>query len=123
VLDRSEVYKTPKAHEVTLVRPGDLAEVKRSHCVPESGLQVRVHGEPHWCTTYCADCGIEVTDWFVEVWADDATWWFETPGPWFIPVTWLRRIPPTDSAWHAPIQGYAPLEATEAQLRAWNKPS
>lgn len=121
MLDRSEIYKTPRAHEVMLVRPGDLAEVRRSHCKPESGLQVRVHGEPHRCQCFCADCGQEVTEYFVEVWADDAEWWFETPGPWFIPIAWLRRISPEDTAWHAPIQGYRPLEPTEGQLIAANK--
>ena len=68
-MDRSEVYKTPCPHEVGVPRTGDLAEVRRGHCRAnsEAGLLCQVVGEPHWCYCLCADCGQEVTDWFVEV--------------------------------------------------------
>src|SRR5258708_25525265 len=57
MLTRSEIYKTPRPHEEELCRPGDLAEVRRSHCTPESGLLVQVMGEPHFCFCMCAECG------------------------------------------------------------------
>ena len=44
---RSEIYRTPHAHEWERPRTGDLAEIKRDHCQSESGLLVQVMGDPH----------------------------------------------------------------------------
>lgn len=121
LLARSEIYKTPRPHEEELCRPGDLAEIRRSHCTQESGLIVEVMGEPHFCFCMCAECGQDVTEYFVEVWAVDAAWWFKTPGPWFMPIKWLKRIDPRDRLKHARVKNYAPLEPTDEQIIAANR--
>lgn len=120
-LARSEIYKTPRLHETQLPRSGDLAEIRRSHCTPESGLVVQVKGDPHLCYCVCAECGQEVTEHFVEVWAREAAWWFKTPGPWFMPIKWLRRIDPRDTVVVERVKNYAPLEPTREQLIIANR--
>jgi hypothetical protein len=119
---RSEVYKTPRPHEVELPRRGDLAEVKRGHCRAnaEAGLLCQVVGDPHLCETNCADCGVKVVDFFVEVHSDDPHWQ-KTPGPWFMPIGWLKRIDPRDPVQYARVKNYRPVLATAAQLIEANK--
>jgi hypothetical protein len=121
-LKRSDIYKDPRAHEVQMPRTGDLAEVVRSHCKQETGLLVQVVGEPHRCTNFCADCGIEVLDYFVEVYQVHAQWWYLMPGPWFIPIKWLKRIDPRDPTKYPRIAQrlYRPLAPTYEQEKAWN---
>lgn len=116
---RSDVYKTPRPHEVELPRTGDLAEIRRSCCKPESGLLVQVVGDPHYCYCQCADCGAEWSGHFVEV-TTDYPQWFMTPGPWFYPLDWLRRIDPRDSVEFARVRNYRPLDATPEQIAAAN---
>lgn len=119
---RESVYKTPRPHEVDLPRPGDLAEVRRGHCKAnaESGLLVQVMGKPHRCFCQCADCGQEVTEYFVEVHADMPQW-LGTPGPWFYPIKWLKRIDPRDPVEYARIRNYQALRPTAEQLVIANK--
>lgn len=119
---RSDVYKAPRPHEVEIPRVGDLAEVRRGHCKAnaEAGLLVQVMGNPHLCFCQCADCGQEVTEYFVEIHSDHAEFQ-KTPGPWFYPITWLKRIDPSDPVQYARIKNYAPLRPTEEQLIAANK--
>jgi hypothetical protein len=117
---REEIYKAPRAHEVELPRTGDLAEIRRSHCTAESGLLVQVVGEPHLCFCQCADCGQEVTEYFVEIFTNHAEW-LKTPGPWFYPLAWLKRIDPRDPVRYERVRHYRPLEPTDEQIRAANR--
>lgn len=121
LLAREEIYKAPRPHEVELPRTWDLAEIKRGHCRAnsEAGMLVQVVGEPHLCYCNCADCGQEVTEYFVEVHSSDAHW-HKTPGPWFYPIRWLNRIDPRDPVQYARIRNYQPLEPTPEQLIAAN---
>ena len=121
-MQRSEIYKTPRPHEVDLPRPGDLAEIKRGHCRAnaEAGMLVQVMGEPHLAFAQCAECGSEVQEHLVEVHSDEPRWQ-RTPGPWFMPITWLKRIDPRDPVQYARIRNYKPLAATEEQLKAANR--
>ena len=50
----------------------------------------------------------EVTDLFVEVHSSDPHW-LETPGPWFMPLRWLKRIDPTDPVQYERVHHYQPL--------------
>lgn len=123
-LTRADVYKTPREHEVELPRTNDLAEITRSCCKAESGLIVQVVGEPHKCFAQCADCGAEWVAHFVEVTtsADYGLGWFKTPGPWFMPIDWLRRIDPRDPVQYARVLHYMPNWPTEQQMLEANKP-
>jgi hypothetical protein len=116
---RSEIYRTPRPHEAELPRRGDLAEVRRSHCQPESGLLVQVMNEPHLALVQCADCGASVTEYIVEVHSDHPDWQ-KTPGPWFYPIRWLKRIDPIDPVQYARVRRYRPVEATVEQERIAN---
>lgn len=121
----SAVYKIPRPHEVDLPRPWDLAEIKRGHCRAnaEAGLLVQVVGEPHRSFQQCADCGVGTTEYFVEVVVNqkDFSHWYKTPGPWFYPITWLKRIDPRDPVNYDRIKDYKPLFATNEQLIVANK--
>ncbi|HEY1723974.1 MAG TPA: hypothetical protein VGF89_01020 [Steroidobacteraceae bacterium] len=118
---RSNVYKTPRPHEIELPRKDDLAEIRRSHCVAESGLLLQVVGDPHLCYCQCADCGQEVTEYFVEVYSPCAQWWFKTPGPWFYPIDWLKRVDPRDPVQYERVRNYMPLWPTEQQIALANR--
>ncbi|HZP86604.1 MAG TPA: hypothetical protein VFB54_07265 [Burkholderiales bacterium] len=122
MLKHSDVYKIPRPHEVELPRPGDLAEVRRSHCKAnaEAGLLVQVMGKPHWCYCNCADCGLAITEYFVEVHCDLREWQ-GTPGPWFYPIDWLKRIDPRDPVQYERIRNYRFVLPTDAQLIVANK--
>lgn len=117
ILARSEIYKTPRPHEVELPRTWDLAEIKRGHCRAnaEAGLLVQVVGEPHLCFAQCADCASELEEYFVEVHSKDPHW-RKTPGPWFYPIRWLKRIDHTDPTNYERIRDYRPLAPTDEQL-------
>ena len=122
-IERGEVYKTPRPHEENLPRPGDFAEIRRGHCRAnaEAGLIVEVMGEPHLCFCQCADCGSELDEHHVEIYSDDPHFQ-KTPGPWFYPIRWLRRIDPRDQV-NARLprnRHYAPLLPTDEQLVAAN---
>ena|SRR5579863_2586259 len=119
---RLDVYKVPRPHEVDLPRTWDLAEVRRGHCRAnaEAGLVCQVVGEPHFCYCNCADCGQAVTEYFVEVHSSDPHWQ-KTPGPWFMPIRWLKRIDPSDPFQYERVRNYRPLEPTEAQIAAANR--
>jgi hypothetical protein len=121
LLARGEIYKTPRPHEVTLCRPGDLAELTRSHCKQETGLLVQIVGEPHLCYCLCAYCQQPVTDWFVEIFTTHPDWQ-KIPGPWFAMVKWLKRIDPTDPVFYQRVRNYAPIEPTPEQIIQYNKP-
>lgn len=116
----SEIYKSPRPHEVELPRPGDIAEIQKGHCRAnsEAGLLVQIVGEPHYCFCMCADCATEITERFVEVHVDakDYAHWWKTPGPWFYPIRWLKRIDPADPVEYLRVRNYRPLEATPEQL-------
>lgn len=101
-------------------RTGDLAEITRTHCTQQSGLLVQVVGEPHRCYCVCAECGIATTEYFVEVWTPEPSW-FKTPGPWFMPLAWLKRIDPRDPVRFDRARHYRPITPTEAQLAAANR--
>jgi hypothetical protein len=117
----SEVYKKPRQHEVELPRLHDLAEVRRGHCNAneDAGLLVQVMGDPHLCETNCAYCGQKVVEYFVEVHTSEPKWQL-TPGPWFMPIRWLKRLDPRDPVQYARMRGYTPLRPTEQQLAAAN---
>lgn len=121
---RSEIYKRPRPHEIELPRTGDIAEIRRGHCRAnaESGLLVQIVGEPHRCFCQCADCGQDVTEYFVEVHVDvkDFAHWHRTPGPWFYPIGWLKRIDPRDPVEYLRVRNYRPLEPTANQLLVAN---
>ena len=116
---RSEIYKKPRPHQVEQPRRGDLAEVRRSHCKPESGLLVQVVGDPHRCFAQCCYCGQPVTGYFVEVFTPHPEW-MPTPGPWFMPLSWLKRIDPRDPVEYERVRRYRPIDATVEQERAAN---
>lgn len=111
---RSEIYRIPVAHEVEIPRRGDLAEIKRSHCVQQTGLVVEVVGDPHLCTAYCADCGLKFDERMAEIWTREPSW-HTSPGPWFYPIAWLRRIDPRDPFQFERVQRYQQLVATPRQ--------
>lgn len=119
---RAEVYKEPRPHEIDLCRPGDLAEIVRSHCKPETALLVQVVGEPHWCFNFCRDCGQEVTGWFVEITVAKSLYpaWHDMPGPWFMPIKWLKRVDPRDPVHYERVTHYRPLMPTPEQEKSWN---
>jgi hypothetical protein len=120
-MQRSEIYKAPHGHETDVPRPGDLAEIRRGHCRAnaEAGLLVQVMGAPHLCFAQCADCGSEILEYQVEVHSDDPHWQ-KTPGPWFYPIRWLRRLDPRDPVDYARVLKYRPLFATTEQLKVAN---
>jgi hypothetical protein len=124
-MQRSEVYKTPRLHEIELPRPGDLAEITRGHCRAnsEAGLLVQIVGLPHRCFAQCADCGTDVVDYFVEVFVNqiDYAHWFKTPGPWFYPISWLKRIDPADPVQYDRVKHYRYVTPTAEQIAAANK--
>lgn len=103
-------------------RTGDVAEIVRSHCLQETGLLVQVMGLPHRCECNCADCGQPVTGMFVEVYCVHEGW-LGTPGPWFMPLKWLKRIDPRDPVKFAKVdtRRYRPVMPTVEQLIAANK--
>jgi hypothetical protein len=107
---RAELYRTPNAHEWDRPRTGDLAEIKRDHCQSESGLLVQVMGEPHLMVARCHKCGQKTEEWMVEIHAQHGPW-MKTPGPWFHPVRWLKRIDPTDPVEYARVRSYEPNAA------------
>ena len=53
------------------------------------GLVVVVIGFPHRVTNTCAQCGQEVTDYFVEVSSDNPKF-NAVPGPHYYPISWLK---------------------------------
>lgn len=118
-----QIYRHPRPHEIDTPRTWDLAEIKHGHCRAnsEAGLLVQVVGDPHYCFAMCADCGTDITDWFVEVHSSDPHW-LKTPGPWFMPLRWLKRIDPTDPTQYERVRHYRPLEPTAEQLIAANPP-
>lgn len=122
-IERGDVYKVPRPHEENLPRPGDFAEITRGHCRAgsEVGLIVEVMGEPHLCFSMCADCATHLDEYHVEVYSDDPHWQL-TPGPWFYPIRWLKRIDPRDSinVKLPRVRHYRPLEPSDAQLVAAN---
>lgn len=118
---RDEIYRAPRAHEVTVPRTGDIAELVRDHCQKDTGLLVQVVGDPHRAVAYCHKCGQRVDEFFVEVYSEYEGW-RGTPGPWFVPIAWLKRIDPRDPVNHPRILRYVPRFATAEELRAANKP-
>jgi|SRR5882672_4295523 len=119
-MDPAAIYKTPRPHEEERPRPGDLAEIRRSHCKQESGLLVQVMGEPHLAFVNCADCGQAVTEWIVEVHCNHADW-IKTSGPWFYPIHWLKRLDPNDPVQYARLRSYTFLQPTAEQIAAANR--
>lgn len=119
---REDVYKTPRPHEVDLPRAGDIAEILRGHCRAnaEAGMLVQVMGKPHLAFAQCADCASEIKEFLVEVHCDDPHWQ-KTPGPWFYPIGWLKRIDPRDLVGYERIRNYQALRPTPEQLIAANK--
>jgi ferredoxin len=115
----SEIYRRPNPHEVDVPRRGDLAEIVRSHCVQESGRIVQVMHDPHLCTSRCTYCGLCIEEFMVEVHCDDPKWQ-DTPGPWFMPVKWLKRIDPNDPVQYERIRSYKQVIATKEQERLAN---
>lgn len=118
---REEIYRVPRAHEVTVPRSGDLAELVRDHCQSDTGLLVQVVGDPHLAVAYCHKCGQRILERLVEVYTEHEAW-RATPGPWFVPIDWLRRIDPRDPVNYPRILRYVPRFATAQELRAANKP-
>lgn len=112
---RREIFRTPHAHEVDRPRNGDLAELARDHCQSESGLLVQVMGDPHLMVARCHKCGQRIEEMMVEIHADHGAW-MGTPGPWFYPVNWLKRIDPTDPVEYARTRQYSP-NATERWIK------
>jgi hypothetical protein len=95
----ADIYRKPRPHEVELPRAGDHAEIRRDHCQPETGLVVRVFGDPHLCVARCHKCGQRIEEWMVEVFARHEPWQRLAPGgPYFYPIAWLKRIDPADPA-------------------------
>lgn len=91
-----EIYKTAGLPS-DCPRRGDFAEVIRSHCVPETGMLVRVVDYPHWTLSICADCGIQTALWIVQVEpiTDWMKWEAKAPGgPFYYPIEWLKRWDP-----------------------------
>ena len=75
-------------------RYGDFAEITRSHCVPETGMLVKVIDYPHWCKQTCGHCWLPVFEWMVRVEpiTDWMKWEVIAPGnPFFYPINWLKR--------------------------------
>ena len=88
-----EIYKYTGLPE-DCPRRFDYAEVTRHHCLPETGMLVRVVDYPHWCLSLCADCGLQVKEWIVQVEpiTDWLKWEAKAPGgPFFYPLNWLKR--------------------------------
>jgi hypothetical protein len=111
---RREVYRKPRPHEVGQPRRGDLAEIIKSHCVQQTGLILEVVHDPHLCVSRCADCGLRIEEWMVEVWTREPSW-HKTPGPWFYPLAWLKRIDPRDPFQFERVKRYEQLAATPKQ--------
>lgn len=118
---REDIYRVPRAHEVEVPRTGDLAEVFRDHCQFETGLLVQVVGDPHLCVAYCHKCGQRIVERLVEIYTE-YDGFHGTPGPWFYPVDWLKRIDPRDPVHYPRILRYVPRFATKQELAAANKP-
>lgn len=72
-------------------RRGDRAVFIRDHHNDETGLEVSVVNDPHYGDIYCPRCQTKISDWCVEVKADDPRFPPEK-GPYFAPVSWLRKI-------------------------------
>ncbi len=117
LLPHSEIYKIPRPHEVDVPRTWDVAEIKRGHCRAneDAGRLVQVVGEPHLCFCMCAYCGTDVTEYFVEVHCSDPQW-MKVPGPWFMPLRWLKRLDPRDPVNYQRIRDYRPLAPTPEQI-------
>lgn len=113
------IYRNPAQHELDVPRRGDLAEVLRSHCIQESGRLIQVMSHPLAGVGRCAHCGSEMDEFFVEVHCSDSEWQ-GTPGPWFMPVQWLKRLDPMDPVQYARLRKYRYVVADEQQLRAAN---
>jgi len=107
---RREHYRRPFAHETDRPRTGDIAELKRDHCQSETGLLVQVMGDPHLMSGRCHKCGERIDEWMVEIFTQHPAW-FGTPGPWFYPVSWLKRIDPRDPVYFERIRQYIPNPA------------
>lgn len=93
-----EIYKD-RGLALDTPRLGDFAEIRRSHCVPETGMLVRVVDYVHWCILTCADCGQHMRELQVRIepLAPDvlAKWEAQAPGgPWLYPIAWLKRWAP-----------------------------
>lgn len=85
-----EIYKR------TLLAPdcprrGDIAAIVKDHHRTETGALVRVVNDPHKDSQRCYECGQLVTGYFVEV---ESGIWPRGGGPYFYPITWLRRVLP-----------------------------
>lgn len=121
-MKHSDVYKTPRAHEVGLPRPGDIAELRRSHCGAnaDAGLLVQVQGKPHLCSANCFRCGVKTVEYMVEVTSDHPEWQ-NTPQPWLVPISWLKRLDPRDPVDFVKIRNYRPRLATVEQLAIANR--
>ena len=94
-----EIYKTAGL-ALDCPRKGDFAEVVKDHCLQETGMLVRVVDYPHWCLSICADCGLQVKEWIVQVepLTDWLKWHVKAPGgPFFYPINWLKRWDPNVS--------------------------
>lgn len=78
-------------------RKGDRAAIVRDHHRDVTGLEVRVVNDPHYADIFCHNCGQKITDWIVEVQHDDPRF-PPSGGPYFMPVSWLRRILPLSIA-------------------------
>lgn len=80
-------------------RKGDRAAVVKDHHARDTGLEVRVVGDPHYATIYCNDCGQPVEDWIVEVVPDPPHENYPPArGPYYMPIGWMRRILPLSIA-------------------------
>ena len=81
-------------HEVA--RRGDLAVVTDDCCTQYTGLEVKVVGDPHFTMNLCPSCGSKLLENFVEVEPQqrEKPLFKEYAGPFFMPVSWLRRIDP-----------------------------
>ncbi len=111
---RGEIYRLPRAHEIERPRHGDLAEIKRDHCQPETGLVVQVVGDPHLAVARCHKCGQRIEEYLVEIFCNNPAW-MKTPGPWFYPVDWLKRIDPRDPLQYERVRQYRQVLATAEQ--------
>lgn len=100
-----DLYKTPRAHEVNAPRTGDLAEIRRSHCVPERGLLVEVKSDPIIAWSQCSHCGQGILEPMVEVHTLEPDWQ-GIHGPWLMPIAWLRRIDPRDPVQYDRVVNY-----------------
>lgn len=92
-----EIYKRRLLAQET-PRRGDLACVVRDHHRNETGMLVKVVNDPHECEARCHECGQMVYGFFVEVVPSEPILMpgsaLVCPGPYFMPLDWLRRANP-----------------------------